>query len=182
MVALIFAPVALPLLDPPILRPIWTRRACVRRQTKRPPSARLSPRCSRTRRWRDLERRVAAIYRTLSEDKQRRVTIIGSNYGEAAAIDVYGRADRLPAAVSGQNQYYLWGPGPGDGSVTIHVNGDPERWRRLCRSLEIADTFGAPYAMPYETAGRSLYAVAFAQICRRSGRGSNVTSDTPLSP
>ena len=54
---------------------------------------------------------------------------------------------------------HFWGPGAGDGSVIIHVNGDPDRWRRLCGSLEIADTFGAPYAMPYEN-GRPI------MICR----------------
>jgi hypothetical protein len=52
--------------------------------------------------------------------------------------------------VSGQNQYYLWGPGPGGDRVIIHVNGDPERWRRLCGALQIADTFAAPYAAPFE--------------------------------
>ena len=160
VVALIFAPVALPLLDPPHLA------AYLDATHLRPPpdeaaavGAPLTQVFSDEQGWRDLERRVAAIYRTLSEDEQRRVTIIGSNYGEAAAVDVYGRDDRLPAAVSGQNQYYLWGPGPGDGSVIIHVNGDPQRWRRLCGSLEIADTFGATYAMPYEN-GRPI------MICR----------------
>ena len=160
VVALIFAPVALPLVDPPHLG------AYLNATNLRPPpdeaaavGAPLTQVFSDEQGWRDLERRVAAIYRTLSEDEQRRVTIIGSNYGEAAAIDVYGRADRLPAAVSGQNQYYLWGPGSGDGSVIIHVSGDPERWRRLCRSLEIADTFGVSYAMPYEN-GRPIF------VCR----------------
>ena len=150
-VALIFAPVALPLLDPPHLA------AYLDATNLRPPpdeaaaiGAPLTQVFSDEQGWRDLERRVAAVYSTLSEYERTRVTIVGSNYGEAAAVDFYGRSAGLPAAVSGQNQYYLWGPGPGDGSVIIHINGDPERWRRLCRSVEIADTFGAPYAMPYE--------------------------------
>ena len=32
-----------------------------------------------------------------------------NNYGEAAAIDVFGRGLGLPPAVSGHNNYYLWG-------------------------------------------------------------------------
>ncbi|HEV2673829.1 MAG TPA: hypothetical protein VGV37_04760 [Aliidongia sp.] len=32
----------------------------------------------------------------------------------------------------------------------IMVNGDPARWSRLCRSVEIAGRIGAPYVMPYE--------------------------------
>lgn len=151
LVALILAPVAMPLLDPPALaaylaathlRPAPDEAAAV--------GAPLTQVFSDEQGWRELERRVAAVYRALPEDEKPRVTILASNYGEAAAIDVYGRADHLPPAVSGQNQYYLWGPGDGDDRVIIHVNGDPERWRQLCRSLDVADTFGAPYAMPYE--------------------------------
>ena len=117
--------------------------------------------------WRELEHRVAAVYRALPDDDKKHVTILASNYGEAAAIDFYGRAE-LPPAASGQNQYYLWGPGGGDGSVIIHVGGDPERWRKLCQNLEIADTFGVPYAMPYEN-GRPI------MICRGFRAGLSTT-------
>ena len=79
-----------------------------------------------------------------------RAVFFGQNYGEAAAIDFYGAADGLPPAISGQDQYYLWGPRGHDGSVIIRINGKPEHWRHLCTSLDIAATFGAPYVMPYE--------------------------------
>ena len=101
--------------------------------------------------WRALEQNVAAIYRALPPEDQRRVAIFGSNYGEAAAIDVYGAADHLPPAIGGQDQYYIWGPRGYDGSVIIGINGDPGYWRKNCASFEIAGTFGAPYVMPYET-------------------------------
>ncbi|HYZ74805.1 MAG TPA: hypothetical protein VE641_17125 [Chthoniobacterales bacterium] len=41
---------------------------------------------------------------------------------------------------------------PDDGSTIIHVNGDPDRWRRGCDSVEVVGQFGVPYAMPYENA------------------------------
>ena len=109
--------------------------------------------------WRGLEQTVAAAYHALPQDEQRRAAIVASNYGEAAAIDVYGRADGLPPALSGQNQYYLWGPRGYDGSITIQISGDPERWRRNCASLDIVAQFGAPYVMPYEN-GRPVF------VCR----------------
>ena len=58
---------------------------------------------------------VATVVRTfdqLSPDDQRRVCIFGNNYGEAAAIDFLGPLlfhAALPPAMSGQNNYYLWG-------------------------------------------------------------------------
>jgi hypothetical protein len=39
------------------------------------------------------------------------------------------------------------------------VNGDPNRWRRGCESVEVVTKFGVPYAMPYEN-GRPIF------ICR----------------
>jgi 4-amino-4-deoxy-L-arabinose transferase-like glycosyltransferase len=100
--------------------------------------------------WRALEAKVASIYAALPEADRSHAGIFASNYGEAGAIDFFGRADNLPPALSGQNQYFLWGPRGYDGQVLIVINGDPERWKRLCTRLEIAGTFGAPYAMPYE--------------------------------
>jgi hypothetical protein len=86
----------------------------------------------------------------LSPDDQKRAAILASNYGQAAAIDVFGRDDGLPPALSGHNQYWLWGSRGYDGSLVIHIGGDPERWRRLCGSIEVVDKTDAPFAMPYE--------------------------------
>lgn len=149
--SLILAPIILPILSPPKLasylnathlRPRPSERAAL--------GAPLTQVFSDELGWRDLEHRVASVYRSLPPDEQRRVAILGTNYGEAAAIDVYGRADGLPPAISGQNQYYLWGPRGHDGSVIIHINGDPERWQDFCENVEVVGTFGVPYAMPYE--------------------------------
>ena len=150
--AAIIAPVVLPLLAPDALA-----RYLARGHLKPQPDERealgapLTQVFSDEFGWRDLETQVASIYRSLSPADQRRVAILASNYGEAAAIDVYGRKDALPAALSGQNQYFLWGPHGHDGSLIILINGDPEHWRRKCRSVAIVGTFGADYAMPYET-------------------------------
>ena len=99
--------------------------------------------------WRDWSKGRAVFHR-LSPDDQTRAAILASNYGQAAAIDVYGSADGLPPALSGHNQYWLWGPRGYDGSLTIHIGGDPERWRRVCGSVEIVDKTGNRFAMPYE--------------------------------
>jgi hypothetical protein len=109
--------------------------------------------------WRELEQQVAAVFHGLSPEEQARAAILASNYGQAAALDVYGREDNLPPALSGQNQYWLWGPRGYDGSLIIHVGGNIERWRPLCGSIETAGLSDNPYAMPYEN-GRPIF------ICR----------------
>jgi 4-amino-4-deoxy-L-arabinose transferase-like glycosyltransferase len=99
--------------------------------------------------WRELAGDVEAAYAALSPADRARAAIYASNYGEAAAIDVYGTG--LPPALSGNNQYYLWGPREYDGSVVLAVNVDPAKWSAICDSAQVVAHFGtSPYAMPYE--------------------------------
>ena len=148
---LLVAPVVLPLLPPERLfalfehshlRPAPDEKAAV--------GAPLTQVFSDELGWPELETKVAAVYHSLAPGDRAQAAIFAANYGEAAAIDVYGRRDGLPAAISGDNQYYLWGPRGHDGGVMILVNVDPGRWRARCTSLTQATTFGVPLAMPYE--------------------------------
>lgn len=101
--------------------------------------------------WESLAADVAAVYRTLTPDEQRRVAIVGSNYGEAAAVDFFGTPYGLPPAISGHNQYFLWGTHGRDGSVVIDINGDCGKDRRLFASTVRARVHSEKYAMPYES-------------------------------
>ena len=101
--------------------------------------------------WREMAEKVAAIYWSLSVQDRARAVFFGNNYGEAAAIDVFGRRLGLPPAISGHNNYYIWGPRGHDGSVIIIVGGDTEHYADLFSSFEIAGRIATPYAMPYET-------------------------------
>jgi hypothetical protein len=99
--------------------------------------------------WRDVARSVEDVYASLPPADRAKAAIFGSNYGEAAAVDVYGHD--LPPAISGNNNYYLWGPRGYDGSVVIGINVDPAQWATFCDSARVVARFGvSPYAMPYE--------------------------------
>ncbi len=99
--------------------------------------------------WRELARNVEDAYAALPAADRGRAAIFASNYGEAAAIDVYGAS--LPPALSGNNQYYLWGPRGYDGSVMLGIGVEPSQWAPICDSVRTLVRFGtSPYAMPYE--------------------------------
>jgi hypothetical protein len=99
--------------------------------------------------WRDLASTVQAVYESLPADQRAKAAIFASNYGEAAAIDVYGHG--LPPALSGNNNYYLWGPRGYDGSLVIGVNEGVAEWTPICDYVQQVARFGnSPYAMPYE--------------------------------
>jgi hypothetical protein len=98
-----------------------------------------------------MAEKVAAVYWSLPPQDRARAVFFGNNYGEAAAIDVFGRRLGLPLAVSGHNNYYIWGPRGHDGSVIIIIGGSTQHYSELFSSFEIAGQIDTPYAMPYET-------------------------------
>jgi 4-amino-4-deoxy-L-arabinose transferase-like glycosyltransferase len=159
-VSALMAPVVLPILDPPLLRGYMAATG-IRPQPIEAAGvgAPLTQGLSDEFGWRELEQQIAAVFHQLSDADQARAAIIASNYGQAAALDVYGRQDNLPPVLSGHNQYWLWGPRGHDGSLIIHVGGDVERWRKLCGSVETVAQTSNPYTMPYEN-DRAIF------ICR----------------
>ena len=73
--------------------------------------------------WPKLAATVAAVYRALPPRQRARAAILAKNFGEAAAVDVYGKPYGLPPALSGRNNYWLWGTHGYDGSVVVEVDG-----------------------------------------------------------
>ena len=61
--------------------------------------------------WPELVETVAGIYAALPADERPRAAVLAGNYGEAGAVDLYGPAYGLPAAISGVNSYWLRGYG-----------------------------------------------------------------------
>lgn len=154
--AALVAPLMLPILSPPALHRLVMRIGPPRPNEAAAIGAPLTQVFSDEFAWRDLEAKVSDIWRNLSPAEQAGTAIYGSNYGEAAAIDFYGRPDGLPPASSGQNQYFLWGPQNPDPRVLVLVNVYRPFWQPLCASFTQAATFGAPFAMPYEN-NRPIY-------------------------
>jgi hypothetical protein len=149
--AIIQAPIVLPILDPPVLAKYMDathlRPPPVERQSLGAPLTHLF---SDQMGWRNLEKQVASVYRSLTPQERSHTAIIAENYGEAAAIDVYGHEDGLPPAICTQYAYYFWGTHGYDGSVNIIVKGNLRRIQGECATTEVVGQFSAPYAMPYE--------------------------------
>jgi len=100
--------------------------------------------------WPEMVATIAGVYHSLPPAEQARAAIFAQNYGEAAAIDFFGRAHGLPHAISGHNSYWLWGPGDWDGSVAVVLGGDEEDNREVCGELIEAARIDCGHCMPYE--------------------------------
>ncbi len=99
--------------------------------------------------WREMAAKVESVYRALPPQDRARAVVFAQNYGEAGAIDLF--AHGLPPAISGHNNYYLWGPRGHDGSVMIVIGGNRAEMEDLFDSVVPAAVTDAPYAMPYES-------------------------------
>ncbi len=61
--------------------------------------------------WPELLETIAGIHNSLAVTEQARTKILAGNFGEAAAVNLFGPAYGLPAAISGMDTYWLRGYG-----------------------------------------------------------------------
>jgi len=101
--------------------------------------------------WENMTKTIASVYQSLTPDQQTDCTIFASNYGEAGAINYYGRQYGLPQAISGHNNYHLWGYGKASGKIVISIGMPANELRQMFSTVSQAAIIVSPYAMPYET-------------------------------
>ena len=88
--------------------------------------------------WPTYVHEIATVYNALPTAARPSTTVLASNYGEAGAVDHYGPADSLPAAYSGHNAYYYWGPPPASATTAIAVGFGRGRLTPFCGKLRLA--------------------------------------------
>lgn len=62
---------------------------------------------------------LASAYSSLDPALRSDCVILANEYDMASAINVFGKRYGLPAAISGNNSYYIWGPGSASGECVI---------------------------------------------------------------
>jgi 4-amino-4-deoxy-L-arabinose transferase-like glycosyltransferase len=87
--------------------------------------------------WPRYVRQIASVYDRLPARERARTIVFASNYGEAGAVDRYGRAYRLPAVYSGQNQLGYERRPPASATTAVVVGGEYPDARRLFTSCAV---------------------------------------------
>ena len=100
--------------------------------------------------WPGLVAAVARVYHSLPPEEQKRTAIYGTNYGQAAAVDFFGPQYGLPKAISGHQNYFLWGPRHYTGEIMILMGEEEDEAREHFESVTVAATLSNPYAYRYE--------------------------------
>ncbi|HXN73167.1 MAG TPA: glycosyltransferase family 39 protein [Candidatus Acidoferrales bacterium] len=100
--------------------------------------------------WDNMASTVAHVYDGLPEMERSGCAILAGNYGEAGAIDYYGPKLGLPKAISGHNNYFLWGPRNYSGDCVIVFGENADRYAQLFGEAQLVATITDEYAMPSE--------------------------------
>lgn len=146
------APLVLPILDPPALVDYQKKLGFTPPRMENMRYSELPQHLADELGWEDLTAAVARAVDRLPEADRRRAVIFAQNYGEAGALEHFGRAHQLPPVYSGHNNYWLWGPPEDDTAPVIIFGGDPEDNRKACPEVQLVERTPAnAYAIPNET-------------------------------
>ena len=98
--------------------------------------------------WRERAAAVARVYDSLPAAERAQAVIGADNYGEAGAIDYYGRSLGLPNAICGCGSYWFFGPGSKPGTVLITIGTKAADLRqfygRVTPAGRLIDTLAVP--------------------------------------
>lgn len=100
--------------------------------------------------WEELTDAMHSVYDALPPEERADCLIYTQNYGEASALNFFGKRRGLPPAVSGHNNYFLWGPGRDSVTVVLILGGRREDHLRAFADVVEGGRTVCRYCMPYE--------------------------------
>jgi hypothetical protein len=98
--------------------------------------------------WRAMVNQIGQAWDRLSPSERERAVVLTGNYGEAAAIEQLGRVAAMPA-ISGHNNYWLWGPGRASDTFIVLSRSRARQEARFVL-VEDAGVIACGDCMPYE--------------------------------
>lgn len=106
--------------------------------------------------WPTLVDQVEQTRASIPADVRGEAIVFTGSYGEAGAVEVLGPDIGRPPAVSGHNNYWLWGPPRHHGPI-IGVGYVEGALRPICPDLSRVDTLGNPHEVENEVLGQPLW-------------------------
>jgi 4-amino-4-deoxy-L-arabinose transferase-like glycosyltransferase len=103
--------------------------------------------------WPELVQEVARIRDSLTPEERAHLGIIGTNYGEAGAINLYGPEYGLPRAISGVNSFWHRGYGDPPPRTVIILGLSREYMDKSFSSCRLAGHTPNPYGVKNEETG-----------------------------
>lgn len=98
--------------------------------------------------WEEIVAKTAEAWSQIPVDERHDCGIFAQDYGQAGAIDFFGRRYGLPPALSGHQTYFLWGPRGYSGNCLIVLDDRRETLEHLFEHVEfVGNSADNPYAL-----------------------------------
>ena len=99
--------------------------------------------------WQQMTAAVANAYDRLPLGLRAATAIYAQNYGQAGAIDFFGPKYGLPKAISGHQNYFLWGPRNYTGVGMLILGDNRKNLEKYFGQVIHAGDFGVPYGLEH---------------------------------
>jgi len=86
--------------------------------------------------WKEIADKTAEAWNRIPPNERADCGIFAQDYGQAGAIDFFGRREGLPGAMSGDRTYWLWGPHNYTGNCMIVLDDRQEVLERYFDHVE----------------------------------------------
>jgi hypothetical protein len=100
--------------------------------------------------WEEMTAAVARSYNSLPPEERTHTALWANDFGAAGAIDYFGPKYGLPKAISGHQNYWLWGPRDYSGQTMILVATPIATAHSYFEEVTIVERLNNPYAPPWE--------------------------------
>ncbi len=143
----------------PMALPVFTPEAFIRYQDRiglapapmeRHTAGALPPHFADRQGWREMAEFVALHCAALDPAERPTAAVLVRNYGEAGALEYFGRELDLPEVLCPHNNFFLWGVPGNDGAVLLAYGYRREALEQYYGSVVEVGRFTHPYVMPYE--------------------------------
>ncbi|WP_395397597.1 glycosyltransferase family 39 protein [Novosphingobium sp. BL-8A] len=149
VISALITPLALPVLSPAALAAYMGRIGIAPQQQERSFKGTVLPQVFADQLgWHDFTAQVEAAWNRVPAALRAETGIKVDNYGEAAALDIYGK--HLPPALTGHNQYFLWGLRGRNPRNLVVVQDDLDGLTPYCETVTLLGKTWSQYAMAYE--------------------------------
>ncbi len=98
--------------------------------------------------WKEIADEAAVAWNRIPAQERSDCAIFAQDYGQAGAIDFFGRRRGLPPALSGHQTWFIWGPRGYSGNCTIVLDDSREVLEGLWEHVEyVGRSADNPYAL-----------------------------------
>lgn len=90
--------------------------------------------------WEEKVELVTNAYNSLSEEDKKQTIIAADNYGQAGAIELFGKPYNLPPVACSHNTYYLWSKERVNGNILLQLDNE-EDFNGLANLFDSVDVY-----------------------------------------